>query len=93
VSAERPLRIEDVESLRRALAMSASLPEDQVLSVLHDHRLLLLERQELDALLRELALPLREVRALLNRLHVLLQESGPGAGPGTVVAPAGGDES
>lgn len=52
--------------------MSDQLPVDEVLRLLDDHRLLLLERTELEALVAELIPSFQSVRGVLNRLHRLL---------------------
>jgi hypothetical protein len=54
------------------LALSPQLPHDEVLRLLEDHRLLLLERAELEGLLAELEPHFRGVRSVLNRLHRLV---------------------
>lgn len=72
----RLLTPEDLDGLRRSLALAPHLPADEVRRVLDDHRLLLLERRQVEALLAELEPSFRSVRDVLNRLHRLLAEQG-----------------
>ncbi len=68
----RRLTAEEIDSLRRSLAMAPQLPADEVRRIIDDHRLLLLERRELAELLAELEPSFASVRSVLNRLHGLL---------------------
>jgi hypothetical protein len=52
--------------------MAPQLPQDEVRRLLDDHRLVLVERREFEALLADLERSLRSVRSILNRLHALL---------------------
>jgi hypothetical protein len=82
VDQRRAITPEDLDGIRRSLAISPHLPVDEVVHLLEDHRLLLLERAELEALLAELEPSFRSVRRVLNRMHDLLAAPGP-APPGT----------
>jgi hypothetical protein len=60
--------------------MSSHLPVQEIQRLLDDHRLLLVERRQLEKLLAELEPEFRSVRSVLNRLHRLLTSTtGPGA--------------
>jgi hypothetical protein len=61
------LRAHDVESLIRSAAM-APLAPDRVRAILEDHRVLLLERDELVRLVTEMLPAWAELRATMNEL-------------------------
>lgn len=88
MSASHRFRPEDLDGLRRSLALSPQLPVEQVLELLDDHRLLLLERAELEQQLLRLEPAFKEVRAVLNRLYALLHDAGT-VEPGSAGRPGG----
>lgn len=68
---ERRLTSSDIAAMRRSLAMSPSLPSEQLAWLLDEAERLVVDRAELAELTRRLRGPWSDVRAALNDLHRL----------------------
>jgi hypothetical protein len=79
-SADDRRELADLDQLLRSLALSPRLPPEQLARLLERHRALLEERHELEQALVDLGPRWRETKAVLNRLHALLQHPPPPAG-------------
>jgi hypothetical protein len=72
--AGRRLTTTDIERLRRSLAMSSTLPPDEVRWLLDEAERLVRDRAHLEAITGQLRGPFGDVRRVLNELARLVDE-------------------
>lgn len=71
----RPLTRPELEILRRSVGASGGLPADQIQRLIRDADELLVEREAVEALLRELGATWSELRRVLNELHAAVKRN------------------
>ena len=67
---------EELDGIRRSLAIGNSLPPSQIELVVDLCERLLVERERIEAILRQLGPAWTDARAALNELHAVLRSRG-----------------